>query len=301
LGANRCTLMNQLPVALRMAEQHGEMQAAGQDDLFGIGADSGRAAPDLQVVPEESEEWDEELRLQGEKETLGLYLTGHPIERYRAELGAVARARIADLSLDEALEGTSRPRRRGDQPVTVAGLVVAVRQNRTPRGRMASLLLDDASGRIEATLFADVFEQYAELIASDRVLVVSGQLTYDEFRGGLGIRVARVHEFDRAREMLASHLLVHAGSGGRPDPARLGAQLKEVLTGFRGGGCPVHVRYRGETAAVELRLGPEWRVHPSDELLRRLQRLFGAEGVEVVYGAGRRLDPEPRLAGAGSG
>ncbi len=299
LGANRCTLMNQLPVALRMAEQHGEMREAGQDDLFGIGADSERVTPDLQVVPAESEEWDDELRLQGEKETLGLYLTGHPIDRYRAELASVARSRIADLSVDEALEGAARPWRRGDQPVVVAGLVVSVRQNRTQKGRMASLMLDDASGRIEAVLFADVFERYAELISGDRVLVVSGQLSYDEFRGGLSIRVSRIYEFERAREMLASHLRVHARSVPPPDAALFSNQLKEVLAPFRGGNCPLQVRYRGATAVAELLLGPEWRVHPSDELLRRLERLFGADGVEVVYGAGRRLEPEPRLTVVG--
>ncbi len=99
LGANRASLMLQLPLALKMAEQHHAMQAVGQNDLFGM-SDDQPARTFSQVVPDNVEEWDDEQRLQGEKETLGLYLTGHPIDRYEAELRQIASSRIADLSLD---------------------------------------------------------------------------------------------------------------------------------------------------------------------------------------------------------
>ncbi|MET0094456.1 MAG: DNA polymerase III subunit alpha, partial [Sedimenticola sp.] len=100
LGANRASLMAQLPLALKMAEQHHAMQAAGQDDLFGMADPEPQMGADLQVVPKDAEEWDDEIRLQGEKETLGLYLTGHPIDRYESELSGLGCTRIANLALD---------------------------------------------------------------------------------------------------------------------------------------------------------------------------------------------------------
>ncbi|MEJ2427166.1 MAG: DNA polymerase III subunit alpha, partial [Candidatus Thiodiazotropha sp.] len=86
LGANRATLMLQLPLALKLAEQHHAMQAMGQNDLFGMGEPQPAEASHAQVIPDDVDEWEEEQRLLGEKETLGLYLTGHPIDRYAEEL-----------------------------------------------------------------------------------------------------------------------------------------------------------------------------------------------------------------------
>ena len=293
LGANRASLMNQLPLALKMAEQYHEMQDAGQNDLFGLGDDLAQGIPDLQVVPDDLDEWDEEIRLQGEKETLGLYLTGHPIERYRSELGGIVSSRIADLSLEDKDLGRSRDA----AAVTVAGLVVAVRHNRTQRGRMGSVVLDDRSGRIEATLFSEAYEQFRELLSPDRVLVVSGSLTHDEFRGGLGLRANKVWSFEQARATLAScvQLVLDARQwidGGR-DVQALFAELKAAFTPFAGGSCPVQVHYRGLGAEARLVLGSDWRVNPADELLRRLERVFGAQNVRMIYGLAKPTVAQP--------
>jgi DNA polymerase III subunit alpha len=82
IGPNRATLMANLPKALSRAEQHLRNESLGQEDLFG-----GPVTPDAPDVHDEQlPEWDEDLRLSAEKETLGLYLTGHPIDRFQAEL-----------------------------------------------------------------------------------------------------------------------------------------------------------------------------------------------------------------------
>jgi DNA polymerase-3 subunit alpha len=290
LGCNRASLMNQLPLAVQMAEQYHELQAAGQNDLFGMAENMDQGTPDLQVVPDDLDEWDDEIRLQGEKETLGLYLTGHPIDRYRAELGHLVSSRIADLSLDDKAAG---PRGRNAPSVTIAGLVVAVRHSRTPRGRMGSVVLDDRSGRIEAALFSETYEEYRELLASDQVLVLSGQLSYDEYRGGLSLRANKLSTFEQARERNAGWLQLGLDSVvWRQGPERLAGELEEALRPFLGGQCPLHIAYRRPGARARLMLGPEWRVTPRDELLKRLQRLLGAERVEVVYGRHRTPLPE---------
>ena len=169
IGRNRATLMGQLPMAMQAAEQRSRMTAAGQNDLFGFAADGGDgagAAVKSGDLPAD-EEWEEELRLQGEKDTLGLYLTGHPVTRYADELGRLTSGRIADLSVgtgSHGVGGRTWGRERGPT-VTVGGLVVAVRTMQSQRGgRNCFVTLDDRSGRLEAAVFSEKYPEYRDLV-----------------------------------------------------------------------------------------------------------------------------------------
>ncbi|MFQ5488983.1 MAG: DNA polymerase III subunit alpha, partial [Gammaproteobacteria bacterium] len=160
LDENRARSMARLTHALQAAERHLRDQAVGQNDLFGgviaSAPDAAAAVPEVEVPP-----WSEEQRLSGEKETLGLYLTGHPIQRYEAELARFITARISELN----------PAR--DQNVVIAGLVVAIRTLNSRRGdRIAFVTLDDRSGRIDLAVFAEAYRRYRDLIGKDRLIVV---------------------------------------------------------------------------------------------------------------------------------
>jgi DNA polymerase-3 subunit alpha len=297
LGANRATLMVQLPLALKMAEQQSAMQAAGQDDLFGMSAPE-PAAPVAGVVPDEVAEWEDEQRLAGEKETLGLFLTGHPIDFYEPDLKALVGGRISGLSLDDVRE--TRGRRGDARKVSVAGMVVAVNRRNTQRGPMASVLLDDKTGRIEATLFSEVFERYRDEVANDRVLVVEGSLVHDEYRGGLGIRADRVSGLEAVRLARAVCIELQLREGWLREHGMTSieavSRLKSLLEPAVGGSCEVRLRYRRQDAEVLLRFGADWRVRPTDGFLRQAHRLLGADGLAIRYGpplaesADRQLD-----------
>ena len=285
LGSNRATLMIQLPLALKMAEQQHAMRAAGQDDLFGMSA-AEPAAPSTGVVPDAVEEWDDDQRLAGEKETLGLFLTGHPIDFYLQDLKALVSSRIARLTLDDVRE--TRGRRGTGKKVTVAGMVVAVNRRNTQRGPMASVLLDDKSGRIEATLFSEAYEQYRDQIANDRVVVVEGNLVHDEYRGGLSIRADRLSALEEVRLARASGLELQLDATwlaqrGIDVEAAIG-ELKGLLEPVQGGRCELRLRYCRADAEVVLRLGEAWRrVKPTDTFLRRAQRLFGLGALTLRF------------------
>lgn len=284
LGPNRRTLMLQLPFALKMAEQHEHNQSTGQTDLFGSGP-AEAARPDTQFVPESDEEWEDRERLQGEHDTLGLYLTGHPIDRYADELTHVVTSRIGQLSLPE-----EERRYGGRHRAVVAGLVVGVRHSQGQRGRMGNLALDDGSGRIEATLFSEVYEAHRDLLVQGRILVVAGTLSHDEYRGGLSLRADQVLELDKARESYGARLQLSLGGDWlrkqQVDPEAFADHLAEILTPFRGGPCAVHVRYQAAGALADLVLGDDWRVHPSEELQHRLERFLGLDRVQVDYDRG---------------
>jgi DNA polymerase-3 subunit alpha len=302
LGENRATLMVQLPLALKMAEQQAAMQAAGQDDLFGM-SEPGPSVPTDDVIPDRVDEWDDDQRLAGEKETLGLFLTGHPIDFYRNDLKTLAKTRIAALTLDDVRE--SRARRGSGKKVVVAGMVVAVNRRNTQRGPMASVLLDDKTGRIEATLFSEAYEQYRGEIANDRVLLVEGTLVHDDYRGGLSLRADRVCRLEQARIDRAAVLEL------RFDAAWLDAQgqspqvalerLRGIIEPALGGACEVRLHFRRGDAEVQLRCGDGWRVTPTDSLLRQAQRLFGAEAVTLRYRAALKRPEAQPLDYASSG
>jgi DNA polymerase-3 subunit alpha len=290
LGSNRASLMAQLPLALKMAEQHHASRNAGQSDLFGMAEQGQAATPNEQIMPHDVEDWSDEQRLQGEKDTLGLYLTGHPIDRYESELAGIGAVRIGSI----LQEGASSPgnggskRRHGSRQVMVAGLAISVSHRQTQRGRMGTVILDDKSGRIEATLFSETYESYRDLLTADKILVVVGSTNYDEYRGGMSIRVDQVFEFEQARSVNAQAIRLHS-DGVLLNEQGLSQQvflheMEAILSPYLGGGCGVCMDFRREEASVLLEFGEEWQVNPTDELLRRLEGFSGISRVDVLYG-----------------
>ncbi|WP_295444114.1 DNA polymerase III subunit alpha [uncultured Thiodictyon sp.] len=297
LAPNRATLMAQLPLALKFAEQHRATQAAGQFDLFGDLLDTGEqahAAPDPQIASETREDWDDEQRLAGERETLGLYLTGHPIDRYTGEIDAMVGAsnRIARLKETERDPADAEQRwdskRRERDRRTIAGLVVSVRHGKTPRGRMGSVLLDDRTGRIEVTVFSELYETARALLVPDQFITVTGSLSFDDFRNDWTFRAEDVRTFEQARESQADHLALTLGAPGAGpacDPA-LVDQLRAIMEPFRGGDLRILMDYQRPGVRARLLCGDAWRVQPRDALLKQLRRLLGNEAVTVCYQRG---------------
>ncbi len=280
LGTNRATLMARLPDAIKAAEQSARNEEAGMFDLFGDAPGTGSAEL---AGSEPLPEWEDDYRLQGEKETLGLYLTGHPIDRFLDELACFTSGRLAELVAGNG-EGGNAGGWGGEsqeRQVVVAGLLIAVRIINTRRGRMAALTLDDRTARIEATLYSDTYDQYRHLLTRDTVLVVEGKLGADAYTGGQRLVASEVLTLEQARERFARRLLIRvdhrAGGNG------FVRNLESTLRPYRDGRCPVWIRYRGPSAEADLPLDDAWRVTPSDELLSRLRSLTGPEGVEVEY------------------
>jgi DNA polymerase-3 subunit alpha len=280
LGASRATLMSQLPAAVQAAEQQSRAQAAGQDDLFGLAAPVAPAAgDDAAEAGEVLPEWSEAVRLAGERETLGLFLTGHPITEYERELRPITSGRIADIGGAKPVGGSEGGWRGPGRNVTVAGLVLEIRK----RGNRTSFILDDRSGRIEVTLFEDVYQQYRALIARDAILVVEGSLRFDDFADDWRVSAKKIIDVAQAREQYARRLVLRWPRGTNGDGGHVIAAIERALRPNRGGRCVVAIRYAGEAASANVLLGDEWCVRPSQDLIERLGQIVGREGVELVY------------------
>ncbi|WP_435104721.1 DNA polymerase III subunit alpha [Arhodomonas sp. AD133] len=283
LAANRATAMHYLPEALKAAEQKSRNAELGQDDLFGLGAPAAADTPQQRpAMPE----WEEQERLAAEKEILGLYLTGHPIDEYEAEITRFITGRLNQLATGMGAtppaEGGKGRRRESGPKVTVAGLVMALRvRNTQSGGRLGVFTLDDRTGRIDVVVFPEAFQRFRHLLVKDELLVVQGELGYDDFSDGYRISADEVFGIGEARERFARALVLgvdsaRAGNGFIPE-------LRETLSAYRDGECPVLIDYRGEQARASLRLSEDWRVRPTDELVRRLEGLASDGAVRVEY------------------
>lgn len=267
LGEQRARLYATLPEAIKAADQHAKAQSIGQGDLFGLVNES---PDDNQQSFAQAQTWPDEQWLMGERETLGLYLSGHPIDRYLPELKHLARCRLCDV----------QPTPKGGS-VVLSGLVLAVRPmiNKRNGKRWGIVTLDDGSARLDVMLYADTYEQYQDLLAPDLVLVVEGQVSFDDFSGGYRMTARNVMTITQARERHARGLKLQVGSQVEPE------QLLNVLEPFSQGTCPVTLSLANQQAQGEMKLGVRWRVMPEDALLHQLGTLLGKEAVTLQYDA----------------
>lgn len=282
--ANRATLAKHLPEAMKAADQFQRDAKTGQNDLFGLMDDEPDEGQDVTIFTESLPEWPEELRLSYEKDALGLYLTGHPIEEHLPELSKFVHGRIKALcgKVDNTPLGESQYRRNRDTPVLLAGLNIAFRAKVGKRGgKMGFITLDDRTGRVEAVINADLLEEKMHLIQKDKVVIVDGDLGPDDFNGGFRVRVKDLYDMAGARSRFARALKISLPHGS-PTIENID-QLIAILSQNNEGSTPVVIDYSNGEASARIRVGKSWQVNPQNELLQKLNELAGEDCVDLVY------------------
>ncbi len=269
LGPHRAALMSSLNEALKAAEQHAKAETTGQEDMFGVLAEAPEQVEHsyANVMP-----WQDQIVLEGERETLGLYLSGHPITQYLQEIERYTSGqRLKDIHATER-----------NKTITVAGLVVAAKVISTRRGnRIGLCTLDDRSGRLEVMLFTDMLEKYQHLLKKDRILIACGAVSVDDFNGGLKMTARELMDISSAREKYVRGIAISLTD--KKINSHLLNRLRELLEPHRAGLIPVNLYYQREDARARLRFGPAWRVTPADRLLIDLRALLGAGQVELEF------------------
>jgi DNA polymerase-3 subunit alpha len=262
----RAVLESQLEEAMQIAEQVNQNQASGMVDMFGE-IQVSEAPEQVANTNTAVRAWTMKERLQKEKETLGLYLTGHPVEAYADELKLLIGKRLCDLRPDKKLQW-------------LGGLLVDRRVIKTKRGdQLCILTLDDRSARIEVTLFSDLFASVEPSLIMDTVIAVEGTVQQDDYSGGLRIRAEQLMPLLELRSIRFNRLRVDIGRKELND--RSINSLRECLEDFRGGSCAVRIKILQEGSEAEFELGDEWKVEPRDDLLHELRHNFGSDAVAL--------------------
>ncbi|MFD3316460.1 DNA polymerase III subunit alpha [Alteromonas macleodii] len=268
LGPHRASLMASLPEALAAAGQHAKAESFGQSDMFGLLTTE---PEDVKQAFADVPEWPEKVWLEGEKDTLGLYLTGHPINQYAEELRYYTDGRLVDL----------KPTNK-DQMASAVGLVLGVRVMTNKRGRRwAIVTLDDKSARIDVRFFPDMYEQFESVLETDSILLIKGQVSFDDFSGGNTITARDVMDIVQAREKNARALALNIDTQ-LLEPKKM-SQMQSILQAFSGGSCPVQLAVTHPDAEVILACGARWYVTPEDQLLHDLKQCLGDKAVSILY------------------
>jgi DNA polymerase-3 subunit alpha len=258
LDDHRSKLLSSVGVALDAAEQ--AERNAHQGGLFDMAeADSGPV-----VSYNDTARWGERERLLQEKQALGFFLSGHPYNEYSRELAAFVKRRLGQLEAQR-------------EPVLMAGVVVSTRTQMTRRGKMAIVMLDDATTQLEVSVFNELWEAERSKIREDELLLVEGKVQRDDYSGGLRVTADRLLTLGEARSRFARVLKL--SMNGQADARRLQA----VLAPYRNGGCPVRLAYKNGEAEAEIPLPQGWRVRLDDALLTALNDWLTPANVKVVY------------------
>ena len=272
IGYRRALLYANQEDAVGLAEQKARNEDSGLTDLFGSDvlikdSNEGRYNHFDKLRPLSFKD-----RLGREKESLGLFLTGHLIDEYRDELRHFVDSRIVDM----------RP---GMEGHTVGGLIVGMRYMKSRRGDpLAFLTLDDKSGRVEVMIPSEVLEKVRDKLQKDQIVFVKGSTAEDDFTGGIRMRANEVSLIEEARIKRARNLSLELNSTNLCDGFI--EELAEFLKPWRprdAGGCVVSISMVSAASRGDVILGDDWRVVPHDDLLLSLKEHYGTEKVRLEY------------------
>jgi DNA polymerase-3 subunit alpha len=265
---NRAQLIAAIDTALERGASEQRDKRSGQTSLFGL-IDPPKSTPGVARQGEtypDVEPWGAKQLLAFEKEALGFYVSGHPLDRYRSELGRWANATTADFA-----EGRRQPGEAG-----IGGIVSQYREMITKKGdKMARFVLEDQAGTMEVVVFPKTFEKVRHVLVSDEPILCLGEVRNEGTAEGADWKMMMndaqvMAELRQARTTRVDiHLNADAVTGDQL------SALRGILEGARGP-VPAVLRLtiprRSETV---IPLGDRFYVAPSDELLARLERLFG--------------------------
>ena len=143
------------------------------------------------------------------------------------------------------------------------------------------MTLDDKSARMDVRLFPDLLETYEDLLQTDRILMVSGQVSFDEFSGGNTMTVREVMDINQAREKFARALVLSIDASWCNN-TNLNT-LESTIEPFNQGTCPLEFNYFHPDAEAKLTVSPQWYVTPDDELIYALKQLLIDQRVTLEF------------------
>ena len=263
VAAGRARLMAAVDGAVEHGSRRQRNRERGQSELFGE-SDAGEADGQAVRLPQATP-WTEAQQLGFEKEALGLYLSGHPIDRFAEQLHTAGVKRIEELVS-------------GQSSIPIAGIISGHRSLKTRKGDpMAVITLEDRGGSLEGVVFPEAYRKYGSLIQPDTLVVARGRLERDEEAARLV--VSEIQSFEAVLHQGATAMAVRLASPPH-DRSTLEA-LAEVFgrhQGSRRVSIEIELRNKGEPLRLKAALA-DTRVRPSQELVEEVERLCGKGAV----------------------
>ncbi|MBL6899476.1 DNA polymerase III subunit alpha [Gammaproteobacteria bacterium] len=256
----RQDLFARIDSCLKNAEQASERDKSNIRDLFGE-----------EIITPEISEIDDEVEfdeVSAEWSALGFYLDSHPLENKKKEVRNMCGFFISELQSE-----THNQR--------ISGCLIQFNVRSGRRGRFAFATLDDGSGKIEVSIWADAFEKYRNLLKKGQVLVVEGMVEKDAYSDSQRHKMIaeRILTFDQARREFVKNIKIDIEDSANTKD--IVGSLKEIANSDDGN--LVLISYKGNTAKADIVLPKNFSVNLDDSSIKALDKRFGAENVEFVY------------------
>jgi DNA polymerase-3 subunit alpha len=260
-GARRAQMTDAIDMMMEQAAKHQRQEAIGQVSIF----DSlGEAKdPGLPNVPE----WKESQLLAFEKESVGFYISGHPLAAFEADMKRYATATTE--TLEQVPDG---------KDVTICGIIAGLKQKITKKNeKMAIMNLEDLSGTVEVIVFPDLYKSSQHLLLTDTPIIVAGQL--DKSEQGNKIKAMRLHLLSDVRKKGTTRVDISMNATGLTQDDLL--KVKGILIRYKGS-IPVYLRLRNPLGKDSLiSVGRDIRVNPSEQLVSEIESVLGAGAVSL--------------------
>ncbi len=263
IDSNRAALLATVGQAIAAAEQ--AQQAANQVSLFDDTTDD-FVEEQLAKVPE----WSLQQKLTFEKSAIGFFFSGHLFDAWASEVRHVAPTTLSKLVP-------------ANEPQWFAGVLSDVRSINTRRGRMMYATLDDGTGQVEVAVFSELFEQHRSRLVEDKLIIVYGRVSHDEYSGGLRVSANDIYDLQMIREERAKCLRLVLNDNANA------SELRRLLNPYRAEpennipGVPVEVVVKRSGFSCAVRLGSDWQVRMTDSLIDGLEEWVTPEGLSIMY------------------
>jgi len=259
----RACLFAAVDKAIEHGGRHQRDRDKGQSQLFGGFDDNG--VPETVRLPDATP-WIEAQQLAFEKEALGLYMSGHPLERFSEELKAFGAKRLAELAGSEA-------------DTWVGGIVSGLRPLKTKKGdRMCVFMLDDIAGSLEVVVFPETFGKHGSLVEADAMLLVRGKFEKDD--ESARIVATELLPIAALKERTTREVVIHLS--GRATGRPTFEALAELLTRHRGDRRVfLELDVKSQEKPLRVRSEVAQRVRPSERLVLEVEQICGAGSVEL--------------------
>ena len=267
---NRKTLLENLEMILAYCKKRQEEASAGLVSLFDMGGESlSQTAEDnldIQVVPD----FDDLEKLAHEAELMGIYISGHPLDRYKNLMQELATMPIANV---QDFIGADQKR-----TMTLAGQFTAKKNILTKKGdKMCFATLEDLSGKLECIIFPKTFAEYEMLLAGDDPVLVEGTVNLQE--SPRKILAEKIYKLKEHSETKITGVRINVDLTDLTE-IKL-SKLRQVLLSYRGS-TPMHMIFEGPGGKARLPLGEEFLINPTPQMAHQINEVFSRDAVKFI-------------------
>ena len=259
-GESRASMMDNLQSTMEMAQSNQRDRQLGQSSMFEAFDEQS-----VDIVQESFNEWSEQERLKYEKESIGFYITGHPLDRYTKDIAWFTDANSA--SINETANAKS---------VSLAGIPIKILTKTTRKGdKMAIVTFEDLYGSVDVILWPEIFSTSESLLLNEEPLLIKGKV---DAEGSLPkILADEIRPLSDAKNQWKGKVHIHLRTPGLEKETLL--KIKNILSAHTGNNETfIHFIFpdnETKTISVEDNL----RIQPSDEVVQQIEAILGEEAI----------------------